>query len=68
MVLSNDQGEIFKKAVKLVFPCSNNQAEYKALGIGLHLAKEMKISEPKICGDSNLFIRQVKGDFAAKFD
>ena len=63
MVLSNDQVEIFKKAVKLAFPCSNNQVEYEALAIGLDLAKEMKISKLKICGDSNL---SIKGDFAVK--
>ena len=66
VVLSNDQGEIFKKAVKLVFSCSNNQVEYEALAIGLDLAKESKVSKLKICGDSNLIIKQVNGDFSIK--
>ena len=66
MVIFNDYGEIFKKAVKLVFLCSNNQAEYEALAIGLDLTEEMKISKLKIYGDSNLIIKQVNGDFASK--
>ena len=36
------------KAVKLAFPCSNNEAENEALAIELDLAKEMKISKLKI--------------------
>ena len=66
MVISDDQREIFKKAVDLAFPCSNDQAEYETLAIGLDLAKEMKISKLEICGDSNLIIKQVSGDFAVK--
>ncbi|PON91622.1 Ribonuclease H [Trema orientale] len=66
IVISNNQGEIFKKAVKLAFPYSHNEAEYEALAMGLDLAKEMKILNLKICGDSNLVIRQLNGDFAVK--
>ena len=66
IVLSNEQGEIFKKAVKLDFPCSNNQAEYEALVIGLDLAKEMEIPNLEVRGDSNLIIKQISGDFAVK--
>ncbi|PON60748.1 Ribonuclease H, partial [Parasponia andersonii] len=66
IVLSKNQGEIFKKVVKLAFPCTNNEAEYEALVTGLELAKEMKSSKLKICGDSNLIIRQLNGDFTIK--
>lgn len=66
VVISNDQGESFKKAIKLAFPCSNNQTEYEALAIRLHLAKEMKISGLKICGDSNLIIKKVGIEFIVK--
>ena len=57
MIISNDKGEILKKAVKLAFPCSNNQAEYKALTISLDLAKEMKISKIRVYVYSNLVIK-----------
>ncbi|PON44202.1 Ribonuclease H, partial [Parasponia andersonii] len=33
IVLTNSQGETFKKAVKLAFSYSNNEAEYEALAI-----------------------------------
>ena len=57
IIISNNKGEILKKAVKLVFPCSNNQTEYKALATGLDLAKEMKIPKIRVYGDSNLVIK-----------
>ena len=57
MIISNDKGEILKKAVKLAFLCSNNQAEYKALTISLDLAKEMKISKIRVYVYSNLVIK-----------
>ena len=43
--------EILKKAVKLAFSYSNNEAKYEALTIRLDLAKEMKIwkLKTKIC-------------------
>ncbi|PON58754.1 Ribonuclease H [Parasponia andersonii] len=66
IVISNNQGEIFKKDVKLAFPCSHNETKYEPLAMGLDLAKEMKILNLKICDDSNLVIRQLNEDFAIK--
>ncbi|PON49762.1 Ribonuclease H [Parasponia andersonii] len=39
IIISNNQGEIFKKVVKLAFPCSHNEAEHEALAMSLDLAK-----------------------------
>ena len=50
----------------MAFPCSNNQAKYEALAIGLDLASEKKVSELKICRDSNLIIKQVSGYFTVE--
>ncbi|NAV32995.1 reverse transcriptase-like protein [Klebsiella pneumoniae] len=42
-------------------PCTNNEAEYEALIIGLELAIMMEIKEIYIFGDSQLVINQISG-------
>ena len=44
-------------AYKLCFPCSNNEAEYEALLVGLKAARRLGIKRLKIFGDSELIIR-----------
>ena len=73
MFISNDQGEIFKKVVNLAFPCSNNQAEYEALAIGLDLAKEMKflslrfVKTPILLSNKSVEILQLKEPNLTKY-
>ena len=38
----------------MMFPCTNNAAEYEALLHGLHVAKEMNLSRVRCFGDSDL--------------
>ncbi|KAJ1406581.1 Ribonuclease H domain [Sesbania bispinosa] len=66
VVLSNDQGEIFAFSYHLGFPCTNNEAEYEALILGLRMAEDMKVKRLQIKGDSNLVIRQLKGEYGVK--
>ncbi|XP_059650003.1 uncharacterized protein LOC132295729 [Cornus florida] len=47
----------------LDFKCSNNQAEYEALIIGLEILIEMAVRDVKIFGDSNLVLSQISEDF-----
>ena len=44
-------------AYKLCFPCSNNEAKYEALLVGLKAARRLGIKRLKIFGDSELIIR-----------
>ena len=53
-------------AYKLCFPCSNNEAEYEALLVGLKAAKMLGIKRLKIFGDSKLVIRRVEGIYGVK--
>ena len=48
---------------KFDFACTNNQAKYNALIIGLEILLEMGASIVHIKGDSNLIIDQIAGDF-----
>ena len=48
------------------FECSNNEAEYEALVLGLLEALRRGIQVLTIKGDSNLVVKQVTGEFALK--
>ena len=54
------------KAYKILFPCTNNIAEYEALVNGIKLAIEWKIMELHIYGDSQLIINQINDLYKTK--
>lgn len=43
--------------------CSNNEAEYEALIVGLRLLKELVVSQIKVRGDSELIVKQVTREY-----
>lgn len=53
-------------ACKLYFSCTNNIVEYEALLLGLHILKNLKAKKISIQGDSELIIRQIKGEYSTK--
>ena len=53
-------------AYKLAFDCSNNEAEYEALIVGLKILKKLKVKRISVYGDSELIIKQVKGEYQDK--
>jgi ribonuclease HI len=48
--------------MRLEFKCTNNQAEYEALAIGLEALLDMKARNVEACGDSQLEVKQVLGE------
>ncbi|XP_070672445.1 uncharacterized protein [Malus domestica] len=50
-------------SLKLDFDCTNNQAEYEALIIGLGLLHDLRVTRALILGDSELVINQLNGSF-----
>ncbi|XP_073120899.1 uncharacterized protein [Henckelia pumila] len=44
-------------------PCTNNQAEYEALVIGLEVLKDLREKNVQVIGDSQLILRQVAGEY-----
>lgn len=62
------QGHTIPKSYKLMFPCTNNMAEYEALIIGIKTIVEWKIQELQVYGDSQLVINQVNDDYQTKDD
>ncbi|XP_073121324.1 uncharacterized protein [Henckelia pumila] len=52
----------------LDFSCTNNQAEYKALVIGLEVLKDLRAKNVQVIGDSQLVLRQVAGEYKCTSD
>ncbi|EOY09500.1 Uncharacterized protein TCM_024917 [Theobroma cacao] len=53
-------------AFKLDFPCTNNQAEYEALVLGLYAIATIEVNNLCIHQDSNLIVKQTNGEFSLK--
>jgi ribonuclease HI len=62
VVLIDPRGEQLKYMVHLDFEATNNMAEYEALIFGLTAALSLGVRELLVKGDSQLVIRQVRGD------
>jgi ribonuclease HI len=52
-------GEIQEMAIWLEFKCTNNQAKYEALVVGLEVLMAMKVRDVEAFGDSNLVVQQL---------
>ncbi|KAL0435139.1 UNVERIFIED_CONTAM: hypothetical protein Sradi_0221800 [Sesamum radiatum] len=55
-----------KFAVKFEFKASNNEAEYKALVLGMRMAQDAGASHLQAYFDFQLIVRQVNGEYEAK--
>ena len=51
-------------AFRLNFKCTNNMAEYEALILGLQIIKNLGGKRIAIMGDSELIVKQIKGDYS----
>lgn len=65
-VVLKSPGEEHTFSQKLHFPFSNNEAEYKALLVGLKVAKRLGIKKLKVFSDSELIVKQVGGTYGVK--
>jgi ribonuclease HI len=65
-VLYEGENEVWAAARYIGSHCTNNEAEYRALILGLEEASERKIAEITVFGDSQLVINQVNGVYKVK--
>ncbi|XP_073282149.1 uncharacterized protein [Primulina huaijiensis] len=63
IVISSPRGVKTALSFNLGFQCTNNQAEYEALVIGLEILKDLGAKELLISGDSQLVLKQLSGEF-----
>ncbi|KAL0290954.1 UNVERIFIED_CONTAM: hypothetical protein Sradi_7038300 [Sesamum radiatum] len=66
IVITSPQGEDLEFAIKFDFEASNNEAEYKALVIGMRMAHKAGVRHLLAYSDSQLIVKQIEGNFKAK--
>jgi ribonuclease HI len=65
-VLREPGGEIIEERGERIGRATNNVAEYRALLLGIELAAGQGAKELELVGDSELIVRQVKGEYKVK--
>ena len=65
-VVSDTAGEVLLESAETIGEATNNVAEYRALLHGIERAKELGASELELIGDSELVVRQVRGEYKVK--
>ena len=65
-LLRAEDGEVVAEISEYLGETTNNQAEYQALLLGLKKAEELKLKTLKIFLDSELVVKQLKGDYRVK--
>jgi ribonuclease HI len=66
VVVQGADGEILEERGERIGTATNNVAEYRALLLGIERAAELGASELELIGDSELIVRQVKGEYKVK--
>ena len=65
-VLSSADGELLDSRGELIGEATNNVAEYRAMLLGIELAKSHGATEIELIGDSELIVRQIRGEWKIK--
>jgi ribonuclease HI len=65
-VISTPDGQVLEQRGERIGTATNNVAEYRALLLGLERARELGAREVELIGDSELIVRQVKGEYKVK--
>jgi ribonuclease HI len=63
IVLISPRGAVFEQSVRLEYFCTNNQAEYKGIMLGLQILSSMSVKHVEAFGDSLLVVQQIAGTF-----
>jgi len=65
-VVQSPAGKVLEERGERIGRATNNVAEYKALLLGIELAVGLGAKEIELVGDSELVVRQVKGEYKVK--
>jgi ribonuclease HI len=65
-VVSDPGGQVIAERAETIGAATNNVAEYRALLLGIELARELGGEEVEFIGDSQLIVRQVRGEYKVK--
>jgi ribonuclease HI len=65
-VISTPEGEMVEQHHARIGEATNNVAEYRALLLGIESASALGADEVELIGDSELIVRQVRGEYKVK--
>jgi ribonuclease HI len=65
-VVATPDGEILEEGSETIGSATNNVAEYRALLLGIERARALGAGEIELVGDSELIVRQVRGEYRVK--
>ncbi len=65
-VVSTPDGRIVEERGEAIGKATNNVAEYRALLLAIERARELGAREVELIGDSELVVRQVRGEYRVK--
>ena len=65
-VVSDPSGEVLAERSERIGEATNNVAEYRAVLLGVELARELGADEIEMIGDSALIAHQVRGEWKVK--
>ena len=65
-VISDANGQIVHEVHETIGRATNNVAEYRALILGIERAAELGATELELVGDSELVVKQVRGEYRVK--
>jgi len=66
VVVRGPDGEVLEERGERIGRATNNVAEYRALLLGIELARAQGATELELIGDSELVVRQVEGRYKVK--
>lgn len=66
LVLESEDGTPLEKIGRAIGVTTNNVAEYRALLAGLDVAKQHEIVDLEVFSDSELLVKQIRGDYRVK--
>ena len=67
-VLEAEDGTVLEARGTAIGVATNNVAEYRALVDGLRRASELGVSELEVVSDSELIVKQMRGEYRVKND
>lgn len=65
-VLETDDGTVLAAHGEAIGVATNNVAEYSALVAGLEKARDLGVSELEVVSDSELLVKQMRGEYKVK--
>jgi ribonuclease HI len=65
-VVSGSDGEVLAEEAQYIGEATNNVAEYRAVLLGLSLARSLGAREVEVINDSELVARQIGGQYKVK--